>query len=121
MKISSSVWRALFLCVVCSSLTVLGYAQDYRAKLQGTIADASGGSLPGAKVKLRNVATGIEVTRQTNGEGLYIFDFVESGTYTVLVEATGFKKFEQRNILVQNRGDITVNVKMEVGGVSEVV
>jgi hypothetical protein len=116
-----SLTRMLLLGLLCASLTTQMQAQDYRAKLQGTVADATGGALPGAKVKLRNVGTGVEVTRQTNGEGLYIFDFVESGTYTILVEATGFKKFEQRNILVQNRGDITVNAKMEIGGVSEVV
>ncbi|MBI1764594.1 MAG: carboxypeptidase regulatory-like domain-containing protein [Acidobacteria bacterium] len=121
MKHSICVLRVLLFCVISCNLMTLGHAQDYRAKLQGTVADASGGALPGAKVVLRNVGTGVEVTRQTNGEGLYIFDFVESGTYTVLVEAQGFKKFEQRNILVQNRGDITVNVKMEIGGVSEVV
>lgn len=121
MKHSNCVLRVLFFCVVSCSLMTLVHAQDYRAKLQGTVVDASGGALPGAKVKLRNVGTGVEVTRQSNGEGLYIFDFVESGTYTILVEATGFKRFEQRNILVQNRGDITVNAKMEVGGVSEVV
>jgi Carboxypeptidase regulatory-like domain len=115
-KIRAGLCLALLLCFAVPAL-----AQDYRAKLQGVVADASGSSLPGAKVTLRNVNTGVEVTRQTNGEGVFIFDFVESGTYTVLVEAQGFKKFEQRNILVQNRGDLTVNAKLEVGGVSEVV
>jgi hypothetical protein len=114
-----------FCCGLCValllSLTGLVYAQDYRAKLQGIVSDASGGALAGAKVVLRNVGTGVEVTRQTNAEGVYIIDFVESGTYLVTVTAQGFKKFEQHNILVQNRADITVNAKMEVGGVSEVI
>jgi hypothetical protein len=116
-------WRrslsGIFIFICLTSLLVV--AQDYRAKVQGTVTDTIGSSLAGAKVILLNVGTGVEVTRQTNGEGLYIFDFVESGTYSVIVEVQGFKKFEQRNILVQNRGDITVNAKMEVGGVSEVV
>jgi carboxypeptidase family protein len=113
--------RSSSLVILLLSLTGLIYAQDYRAKLQGIVSDASGGGLAGAKVTLRNVGTGVEVTRQTNAEGLYIFDFVESGTYLVTVEAQGFKRFEQRNIPVQNRGDITVNAKMEIGGVSEVI
>ena len=115
-RLHTGLCLALLLC-----FTGLAFGQDYRAKLQGVVEDASGSALAGARVTLRNVATGVEVTRQTNGEGLYIFDFVESGTYTVMVEATGFKKFEQRNILVQNRGDITVNARLEVGGVSEVI
>src|SRR5262249_52132958 len=113
-----SILSALAVLLIVSALT---RAQDYRGKVQRVVTDASHAALAGAKVRLRNVGTGVEVTRQTNGEGLYIFDFVESGTYTIVVEAQGFKKFEQRNILVQNRGDITVNAKLEAGGVSEVI
>jgi len=96
-------------------------AQDYRGKVQGAVTDASGAALAGVSVTLKNVGTGVEVTRQTNSEGRYIFDFVESGVYAVLVEATGFKKYEQRNITVQNRADITVDAHMEIGGVAEVI
>jgi hypothetical protein len=96
-------------------------AQDYRGKVQGAVTDASGGALAGVKVTLKNIGTGVEVTRQTNSEGRYIFDFVESGVYAVLVEATGFKKYEQRNVIVQNRGDVTVDAKLEIGGVTEVI
>ena len=66
--------RSSSLVILLLSLTGLIYAQDYRAKLQGIVSDASGGGLAGAKVTLRNVGTGVEVTRQTNAEGLYIFD-----------------------------------------------
>jgi hypothetical protein len=96
-------------------------AQDYRGKVQGVVTDASGGALAGANVTLKNVGTGVDVTRQTNSEGRYIFDFVESGVYAVLIEATGFKKYEQRNVTIQNRGDVTVDAKLEIGGVTEVI
>src|SRR5262245_16729834 len=99
--------RSSSLVILILSLTGLIYAQDYRAKLQGIVSDASGGALAGAKVMLRNVGTGVEVTRQTNTEGLYIFDFVESGTYTVTVESQGFNKLEQQNIPAQNSEDTT--------------
>lgn len=102
-------------------MTAPALAQDYRAKVQGVVTDASGAALAGANVTLKNIGTGVEVTRQTNSEGRYIFDFVESGVYAVLVETTGFKKYEQRNITVQNRADITVDAHLEIGGVSEVI
>ncbi len=121
MNLSFRLTRVSLLALWLVSLAGLAFAQDYRAKMQGLVSDASGGAIPNAKVILRNNGTGVEVTRVSNGEGNFNFDFVESGTYTVLVEATGFKKFEQRNILVQNRGDLTVNAKLEVGGVSEVI
>ncbi len=103
------------------SYASLAIAQDYRAKVQGVVTDTNKAALAGAKVTLKNVGTGIEVTRQTNADGNYIFDFVESGIYTVTIQAQGFKKFEQRNITIQNRGDVTVNASMEIGGVSEVI
>ena len=38
-----------------------------------------------------------------------------------MVEARGFKKYEQQNIKVENRGDVTVDAHLEIGQVSEVV
>jgi hypothetical protein len=124
MKLSSlspSIARSVLSSALFLTLTLLVHAQDYRAKVQGAVTDTADAVIPNAKVTLRNVGTGVDVTRTANAEGRYIFDFVESGTYTILVEATGFKKFEQRNILVQNRGDVTVDAHLETGAVSESV
>src|SRR5215468_5315770 len=117
-RFGRSVMSSLALLIVMSALAL---AQDYRGKVQGVVTDASSAALAGANVTLRNDGTGVEVTRQTNSEGRYVFDFVESGVYTVFVQATGFKKYEQRNITVQNRGDVTVDAKLEIGGVTEVI
>src|SRR5262245_52405475 len=107
--------------VVLLFIPALTRAQDYRAKLQGSITDPTQAAIDDAKVTLKNLGTGVEVTRKTNTEGRYIFDFVESGVYMILVEAPGFKKYEQHNIKVENRGDVTVDALLEVGQVSEVV
>jgi hypothetical protein len=107
-RLGRSVLSALVAILVMSAPAL---AQDYRGKVQGVVTDSSGAALPGANVTLKNVGTGVDVTRQTNSEGRYIFDFVESGVYAVLVEATGFKKYEQRNVTVQNRGDVTVDAR----------
>src|SRR6201988_871657 len=109
---------AALLLLVTMSLAV---AQDYRGKVQGSVTDDNGAAVPGAQVVLRNVATGIDVVRQTNDDGLYIFDFIDPGEYTVLVEKSGFKKAIQEHVNVRVRGDISVNVKMAVGAVQESV
>jgi hypothetical protein len=97
------------------------HAQDYRARVQGTIVDTGQGALPGVTVKLINDATGVAVERITDEQGRYLFDFVEPGLYTITSELNGFKKAEQKNIRVQQRGDITSNMVMSVGGVEETV
>jgi hypothetical protein len=96
-------------------------AQDYRARVQGAVADESKGALPGVSVTLRNDATGVAVNRVTSGEGRYLFDFVEPGTYTLLAELDGFNRAEQRNVRVPQRGDVTVDLMLTVGAFQETV
>jgi hypothetical protein len=94
-------------------------AQDYRARVMGTVMDSTQAAIPGATVTLRNVKTGIEVTRETDPVGNYRFDFVEPGSYTLTVQAPGFNRFVQENITVLTRGDVTVNATLSVGEVTE--
>src|SRR6266542_1697782 len=103
----------LFATVICS------LAQDYRARVQGSVTDPSKAVIAGATVTLLNTNTGIRVVRQTTDTGLYLFDLVDPGTYSITVEAAGFGKFVQENITVQTRGDITVNATLTPGAVQE--
>jgi Tfp pilus assembly major pilin PilA len=84
-------------------------AQTSRAQITGLVTDSSGAIVPNATVTLSNAATGISTVRKTSDTGLYVFDLVNPGTYSVQVEATGFPKFVQQNIQVQSGGDVTVN------------
>ena len=59
------------------------------------------------------------MVRQSSDTGLYLFDLVDPGAYTVTVEAAGFNKFIQENITVQMRGDVTVNATLKPGAVQE--
>ena len=96
-------------------------AQDYRGRVQGSVSDSSSGALPGATVVLTHDATAVAVTRVADTEGRFIFDFVEPGVYTVTAELQGFKKAEQKNVRVAQRGDVTVPLTMAVGGIEETV
>jgi hypothetical protein len=108
------------LCLV-AALACCIYAQDYRARIQGQVTDATKAVVVGAKVTLTNVNQGVESVRTTGPTGTYVFDFVDPGTYTLTVEAQGFRKFVQQNILVQTRGDITIDVELQVGMASQTV
>ncbi len=109
-------------CLIVLLLVVgIGYGQDYRARVQGLVTDTSQAVVAGAKITLRNVNTGVTTSRLTSPSGTYVIDFVEPGTYTITVEAEGFNRFVQQNILVQNRGDVTVDAQIKVGSVSETI
>jgi len=108
-----------FILSLC--LTIGSYGQELRGSVRGTVSDSSGGVVSGAKVQLRNNGTGVEAQQNTNAAGQYVFDFVSPGTYTMSVSVEGFRSFVQENILVQTRGDVTVNASLAVGTVTETV
>lgn len=96
-------------------------AQEARGAVQGVVSDSSGSIVAGAKVTLRNVNTGVQTVRDTDTNGRYLFDLVVAGSYSITVEAPGFRAFVQENILVQTRSDITVNARLELGQVTETI
>ena len=118
---TSSIYRFSLAALLLLTIFAFASAQDYRGKVQGEITDENGAAVPGAHVVLRNVATGVEVARQTNDDGHYVFDFIEPGEYTVIVDHSGFKKAVQEHVNVRVRGDISVDLKMAVGAVQETV
>src|SRR5208337_4803956 len=102
-------------------LMPLGQAQTFRGRIEGIVTDESNAVVIGASVTLLNVNTALKVTHQTSGSGLYVFDNVDPGTYSITVEMTGFTKFLQENILMQSGGNVTVNVGLKVGSVQNTV
>src|SRR5215470_14629729 len=94
-------------------------AQDYRARVQGSVLDSTQGALPGATVTMVNDATGVAVTFVADRDGHYIFDFVDPGVYTITGELQGFKTAQQRNVRVPQRGSVTADLTLDVGGLEE--
>jgi len=96
-------------------------AQSYRGRIQGQVTDQSSAVVVGASVTLLNVNTGLQVTRQTSGTGVYLFELLDPGTYKITVEAAGFNKFIQENFILQASNDITVNAVLRPGAVQQSV
>ncbi len=96
-------------------------AQEYRGRIQGVVTDPSKAVVIGASVTLANSNTGVKTNRETDTSGRYLFDLVEPGLYSVSVIMEGFNRFVQEKILVENRGDVTVNAVLQLGAVAETV
>jgi hypothetical protein len=94
-------------------------AQESRAHIQGLVTDTSGATLQGADVTLANIQTGVNRKVQTNENGLYRFEQVDPGFYTLTVEHTGFTKFSEVNFEVRALGDVTINANLAVGTVQQ--
>jgi hypothetical protein len=108
------------LCVL-GLLSLAAFSQDYRAKIQGVVTDSSDAVAAGARVTIRNINTGITATRESGGNGAYLFDNVEPGTYVVSAEMQGFSRQQQEGVLVQTRADVSVNFRLQPGALVETV
>ena len=77
--------RYLWLSILLPASTMFG--QAITGVIVGTVRDASGAIVPGAKVSAKNVETGIVSVTTTGGEGNYTFPTVPPGTYDVSAQS----------------------------------
>jgi hypothetical protein len=115
--------RKIVLAIAAVLMAVPAFAQSQAANgtIEGTIADSSGGVLPGVTVTITNNDTGLERSSVTNAEGQYRGLLLPLGTYSVSAELQGFKKAEQTGIVLRAGDTATINFSLEVGTVSETV
>jgi hypothetical protein len=95
------------------------WAQSYQGGVRGVIRDPAGSMIGDAKVTLVNEATNVQRATLSNAQGEYSFTAVDPATYSVIVESPGFKRVEQKGVVVGTQQFLTVDLKMEVGAVSE--
>ena len=103
------------------SLGALLVAQSYQGGVRGAVADPQGGAVPSAKISLINTSTGVARTTLTTSDGTYVFSNVDPATYSVVAESPSFKRFEQKGVNIGTQEFVTVDVKLEVGNVTQSV
>ena len=89
--------------------------------IQGVVTDKTGASVPHATVTATNMGSSVKTTRVTTDAGLYNLTSLIPGTYTVVVTANGFQKFQQENVTVTALSTIGLNISLVVGSQSEEV
>ena len=89
--------------------------------ISGTVQDQSGAVVAGANVTAQNPATNFTRTTTSATNGSYRFDQLPVGTYTISTEAAGFKKSVTPQVALSVNDALTLDIKLEVGQVSEVV
>jgi outer membrane receptor protein involved in Fe transport len=113
----------LFLPVLALAVLLLSntsYAQS-TATVQGTITDSKGAVVPNANVVVRNKATSIERTAQTDSDGIYQVAALPVGNYAIEVKATGFKTQLADSVVIGVAQTIIQNFQLDVGALSEQV
>lgn len=115
--------RPLCLCLV--PLVVLLqtglYAQEFRGTVLGRVTDPGEATVAAAKVTVTNKATAIRSETSTNESGDYYLPFLSPGLYNLRVEKTGFRAFLQAEIEVRALDRLRLDVRLELGAVTDSV
>jgi hypothetical protein len=104
-----------------SALVALTAVAQSTATLQGIVTDQSGAVVANAKVIVRNQATGVERTVQTDHEGNYQVAALPVGDYRVEVQAAGFSPQIVTGLTLEVSRIVVQNVQLKVGGVAQEV
>ncbi|HSL55437.1 MAG TPA: TonB-dependent receptor [Pyrinomonadaceae bacterium] len=104
----------LILCVVCV-LVANTSVMAQRGLVRGVVSDELGGVIVGAAVSLTN-QQGQAQTTVSDANGIYRFNGVAAGTYSITVTQTGFATF-QASVTITEGHSLTLNVGLRVAAV----
>lgn len=114
----------LCLCeIVCLALFAAGtlLGQGTTGTITGVVTDQTGAIVPGASITITNQATNVSYNLKTNAAGVYYVTSLLPGTYTVQASNSGFKNFENRNIVLSVDQTVRLDIKLEVGSATQTV
>ncbi|HVS80961.1 MAG TPA: carboxypeptidase-like regulatory domain-containing protein, partial [Pyrinomonadaceae bacterium] len=118
---------SLFLgLVVCIGVFLLAnatpaFAQGETGSVTGVVTDPQGATVAGAEVTLTDIATHSPRTTTTNESGRYHFASIAVGLYDIMMSKSGFKVHKATAQKVSVGSQLTVDVALEVGSLSETV
>lgn len=120
-RLGDCVRNSMVLLFVLCGMAVAAKAQQTLGALTGIISDASGAVLDGAHVQLTGDENGISHTTVSQHDGVYQFQNLPVGRYTLLFTHDGFDAQRISGILVQENRTGTINIRLKVGSTSTTV
>src|SRR6202521_5040868 len=97
------------------------FAQGNFGRILGTVSDQSGAVIPGATVSVIDTQRGLARTLTTDAAGEYNAPTLIPGTYTVRVEAKGFKRLDRENVLIEVNKEVRIDLTPQPGEQAQTV
>lgn len=115
----------LFVCgtflILSIPLLLIAQSQALNAQIEGTVLDQTDAAVANAVITATNIETGATRTVTTNISSVYRFPLLPLGTYRISAEATNFKKFVREGIILTTGQTATIDIRLEIGDISETV
>src|SRR6266481_3293060 len=115
--------RRLFVpaTLLCLYLSAYTFAQTSNATVGGTVSDSTGALIPGVTITATNTATGIVNTVISNEARAYQFASLQTGTYKISAELSGFQTQTYNNVTLGISQQVRLNFTLQVGSVAQAV
>jgi hypothetical protein len=115
------MWRMRILAMLVVLVSgACAFAQGGNVTITGTVADPSGAMIAGAKVTVLQKSTSVAHAALTNASGQFNIPSLPPSTYSVTIEATGFKKYVQDVVMLADQIR-DIDVRMQVGEMTQQV
>src|SRR5947208_12985746 len=109
----------LFAVALLFPVALFAQSQATTGVIEGTVVDATGASLPGVTVTVKNTATNYEQTTVTDRAGRFRTVLLPLGPYQVTATLEGFGTYVQKGLDLGLGQTLTVAVTMKQAAVSE--
>lgn len=109
------------LAALSLAISITGFAQSDNTQISGFVKDQAGGVVSGAKVTVKSETRAFERKATTNAEGYFVITQLPSGLYTVTVEASNFKKFQETERKLDPNIPASIDVSLQPGQLTETV
>ncbi|HYL99159.1 MAG TPA: TonB-dependent receptor, partial [Blastocatellia bacterium] len=110
----------LTICLLMAPISS-AMAQSTFGTIIGTALDSSGAAVPGVTITIRNLDENTTHTTTSDEEGNFQFINLKPGRYEVVAKAAGFSDFKIREVPLDARQSLRVEVKLEVAAIGETV
>ena len=118
---SALVRLLLVLLVAALGVATTATAQSVLGTIRGTVLDPQSAVVTKATVLITDESSGVPRTVETDAEGRFEAATMRPGTYRIEVITDRFKKYEQTGVVLRAAGSIRVDIKLELGPITESV
>jgi hypothetical protein len=119
---TKNTWKLAYLFLLLLPGNQFLYGQAIGGgQIQGTVTDETGSAVSGATVEAVQTESGLHRIVTSGDDGGYNLPSLPVGPYTLKVTANGFSTYNQSGIVIQVGNELRVDVKLQVGGVSQTV
>src|SRR4051794_33999903 len=96
-------------------------AQTFTASITGTVTDPAGAVVPHAHITATDVSRNVSRSTDSDDAGRYLVIDLQPGSYTLTIEAAGFKKHNQSAFELQIAQKVSIDAVLQVGAITDSV